>query len=66
MIKKLHKIEIKTSADLLTNLVSINRPLTNAEFPPLHKTTIIGLRHKALQYTDDMESHSNELLATLL
>ena len=66
MIKKLHKIEIRTSANLLTNLASINLCLTTAGLMSLRKTTIIGLHHEALHYTDDMQSHSNELLATLL
>ena len=66
MIKKLHQIEIRTSADLLTNLASINKRLTTAGFSPLHKTTIIGLHDEALHYTDEMHSHSDELLATLL
>ena len=66
MIKKLHKIEIKTSADLLANVASINRRLITAGLSPLHKTTIIGLHHEAMHYTDDLQSYSNELLATLL
>ena len=66
MIKKLHQIEIRTSVDLLANLASINTRLTAAGLSPLCKTTIIGRHHEALHYTDDMHSHLNELLVTLL
>ena len=66
MIKKLHKIEIRTSADLLAQLASINAHLTTAGLSSLHKTIIIGLHDEALHYTDDMQSDSNELLSALL
>ena len=54
MIKKLHRIEIQTSVDLLDNLASINPRLTAAGLSALHQTTIVGLHHEALHYPDDM------------